>query len=227
MKTEIFLHPFADDFLLSDNILIYGSGFPSQLGNPEYFLSDDELKKYNRLKIPEQAFIQKSCRAMLKILIGKNTADIPGKILLQTNRFGKPFLENSGLWFNVSHTNSAFIIAISRKGRIGIDMEDIHLKWDIKELSDYAFSEDEKRKIHHQEDFLKLWTMKEALLKAIGTGLTSQLPKIDTVDMIRRYELYNETFICPGGQVATVISNVNFERKCYLIETDEVFGTKV
>jgi len=217
MKTEILSFSLTDNILLPDSLIIYGTKFPSGTGNPEDYLSEDEICKYNRLKISEQAVLQKSCRAILKILLGKYTSQKPENIQLKTNRFGKPYLENSGVWFNVSHNGTAFIINISKKGRIGIDMEDGRIKWDLKAMSDYAFSNTEKRNIRHQEDFLRIWTLKEALLKTVGVGLINQLTKIDTPDIIKRYKLYNVTFICPGGEIASVISNVNFEKTCYLI----------
>lgn len=215
MIAKILSFPLADNILLPESLIIYGTKFPSVSGNPEDYLSEIEIYKYNRLRISEQAFLQKSCKAVLKILLGKYTFQKPGSIMLKTNRFGKPYLENSGLWFSVSHTDTAFIISISKKGRIGIDLETMSEKDDVKGLSDFVFSDNEKRNIHNQQDFLKYWTMKEALLKGVGTGLTNQLKKINTEEIICKYKLHVETFDCPGGETASVISNADFERIFY------------
>jgi 4'-phosphopantetheinyl transferase len=203
--------PFPECWDLPDSLIVYGKNLPFKTGKPDFYLSEDEQNKYNRLKKSGQSELQKSCRAVLKILLAEYTHVNPENIRLKVNRFGKPYLENADLWFNVSHTDKTFIIAISKKGRIGIDMEEMSEKWEDMDLSDYVFSDEEKQLVNNQEDFFKMWTMKEALLKAYGTGLTNQLKKINTPEIINKYRLFTHTFNCPGNEIASVVSNRNFE----------------
>ena len=101
------------------------------------------------------------------------------------DEFGKPSLsaavfERSGLLslsFSISHTKNAIAVAIDCQP-IGIDIETTA---SAKRLADAHFlertmSSDERQQIAAAADpaiaFTELWTRKEALVKARGTGLT-------------------------------------------------------
>ena len=117
-------------------------------------------------------------RLFLKKNILSRHLNIPvNDVRLGKKEFGKPFLINShyGLDFNVSHTNDFFVCAISDLGNIGIDAEEIvAINLEIarefccnNELDDLSVGSNQSKLIK----FYKIWTLKEAYLKAIGTGL--------------------------------------------------------
>ncbi len=209
--------PIEANFKLPDSIIVYGRGFPRKPVDLEHLLSVDELEKYNKLKNPIQSDLQKSCRAVLKTLLSTYTGIPVNKIVLKKNRYGKPYLENSGIFFNVSHTDTAFIIYISRKGRTGVDMENVIPTWDFALLSDYAFTYDEKKLINNQRDFFYFWTMKEALLKAVGFGLINRLSETDSLKLISKYQLFAHTFVCPGSEIATIVCKHKEGRACCFV----------
>ena len=78
--------------------------------------------------------------------------------------------------FNLSHTKSYFALAITKDTPIGIDIESINKKTDIMGISKRFFHPEEHEQIlkaKNQEDcFLRIWTQKEALVKAIGSGIS-------------------------------------------------------
>ncbi|WP_299319624.1 4'-phosphopantetheinyl transferase superfamily protein [uncultured Maribacter sp.] len=85
----------------------------------------------------------------------------------------KPFLENSSIQFNISHSNDVIVCAITSVGDIGIDVEkisDINIQ-DFKE----QFSRSEYETILGApkvvEQFYTYWTQKEAVVKSNGSGL--------------------------------------------------------
>ena len=88
---------------------------------------------------------------------------------------GKPFLvEYPDIHFNLSHCRDAAICAISNRP-VGVDIES---KRRISEsLIRYAMNDAEQQQIYAAKEplweFLRLWTMKEALAKLIGTGLSN------------------------------------------------------
>lgn len=95
--------------------------------------------------------------------------------------FGKPYL-NSEVCFSISHTKNAIAVAIDRQ-QIGIDVEAIA---SAKRLADAHFLERTMSAVERQQIaaaadpatvFTELWTRKEALVKARGTGLTG----LDTI----------------------------------------------
>src|SRR5579885_2188447 len=87
---------------------------------------------------------------------------------------GKPFAE--GIEFNLSHARDDVVYAIGRDLPLGIDIEQ---PAQIAELDALLFvcSEREARYVRAHGDsgcsaaFLRLWTRKEAVLKAAGCGL--------------------------------------------------------
>ena len=93
---------------------------------------------------------------------------------------GKPYLEKSPLNFSISHCNNIVICAVS-KMKIGIDIED------IKEVNKFvvkkSLTELELSKLvslnNKEEYFFRIWTLKEALLKVKGFGLSYGMKNIE------------------------------------------------
>ena len=78
--------------------------------------------------------------------------------------------------FNVSHTEDHGLLAFSEKGRIGVDIERRNERYATPGELLKVFSEHEKNRLElashaeRAELFMKLWTLKEAFIKAIGEG---------------------------------------------------------
>ena len=96
------------------------------------------------------------------------------------NEHGKPFLKNYPDWyFNISHCKTAVCCVLSKK-EIGVDIEKVA---SYKEsLADYICNENEYAELQNSEnqaeDFYRLWTMKEAVFKMLGTGITKEIKNI-------------------------------------------------
>lgn len=83
--------------------------------------------------------------------------------------------------FNVSHSEQHALIALSVERRVGVDIEirDADLNW--RALAKVALAGSEEVRIatlraHLQLDaFYDVWTAKEALLKALGIGITREM----------------------------------------------------
>ena len=105
--------------------------------------------------------------------------------------------------FNVSHTNGHGLIALTKNGRVGVDIEHRHVKLDLDGPIKQAFSAPEQRALervepqYKEELFLRIWTAKEALIKATGEGFRTDtasfsIPKIlldGTTDKIKNFYL--------------------------------------
>ena len=111
----------------------------------------------------------------VKIIVGKKLGLSPEKINISYLPNGKPYIENSPLKFNVSHTDKAFAISVS-ENETGVDIEKIrHV--DMK-LCDRFFTESEREYVSAGENpddlkkrFFHVWTRKEAYLKCTGEGI--------------------------------------------------------
>lgn len=113
--------------------------------------------------------------------------DFPISALTYTeDEYGKLHLskiENRESHFSLSHTKCAIAVAIDNRS-VGIDVEAIASARRLEQaFLDRTMNADEQTRIREAADpclaFTELWTRKEALVKAIGTGLNLEtLPNI-------------------------------------------------
>lgn len=205
----------------SDIIVVYGQLQPEMQDWFCTLLTEKELIHYSKLR--NKTALQ--CRAVLRLILAEYCHTLPHEIDIRTTSKGKPFLADNALNFNVSHTNSAYIIALSRSGRVGVDMEQLSGNEDIEAMADYAFSDFEKHQLNaatvKETEFEAIWTLKEALLKAFGVGLTTKLNQINVYEKLTGYQLNHLTFICPQSETGSVVANGNLHS---LIKSSYIYG---
>lgn len=135
-----------------------------------------------RLRLPAAQYACLQTYRMLCELLADDRPDTtPIPPTLPTflyNEYGKPYLPD-GPHFSISHCRHALAVACS-DSPIGIDIESVRpLKTD---LVHHTMSPDEADRIlsspHPAEEFICLWTQKEAVLKLLGTGITSDLRQV-------------------------------------------------
>ncbi len=123
-----------------------------------------------------QAFVR--TRAALRHLLADALVTTPRSIRLAQNSWGKPFAISDALPvdFNVSHSATLSVVALSDGRRIGVDVEQIRPVPDKREIvtevlgADIADTLCNLDGIIQDRAFLKLWTAAEAYVKATGTG---------------------------------------------------------
>jgi 4'-phosphopantetheinyl transferase len=104
-------------------------------------------------------------------------------------RSGKPALGgrlSDCAWrFNLSHSHGLMLVAVARNREIGVDVEKIEPLAGVEELAEQCLTRSELERFRSDaaeqtsERFLHLWTRKEALLKAIGVGLSVEPQSIE------------------------------------------------
>ena len=98
---------------------------------------------------------------------------------------GRPMIKDRGeLDFNVSHSRSLAVCVLSiGEGRVGVDTEPIESSVPNERRDRFAkryFSENERNELEKLgEEFSKIWTRKESLLKRSGIGL-NEVSSTDT-----------------------------------------------
>jgi 4'-phosphopantetheinyl transferase len=139
-------------------------------------LNQRERDKLSTIRHPLTRFHFLRGRTMLRATLarhlGGNASDIP----LTVNAHGKPVLADHSLQFNVTHTEGLLGFVIGTRP-VGIDAERHQPTRDLPGLVYRYFSTAEQKQFaalaaeHQPAAFLRGWTCKEALLKAIGTGM--------------------------------------------------------
>jgi 4'-phosphopantetheinyl transferase len=110
----------------------------------------------------------------------------PGSLVFERNASGKPGLVGAsdsffGLQFNLSHTAGLVSCAVSQSAQVGVDVEAYSLDGGMLEVADHYLCAAEMSQLlslpeaQRPEYFCKLWTLKEAYIKAQGKGLSLSL----------------------------------------------------
>ena len=105
---------------------------------------------------------------------------------ISKTEFGKPYLEQfPQVTFNHSHSHKHYALAYSDTVKqVGIDIEDLDRKVRFEALAQHAFHPDELEhwaELEYSEEFwFRVWTTKEAVLKASGLGIRLSLNELNT-----------------------------------------------
>ena len=98
---------------------------------------------------------------------------------------GKPYAPSlPGLDLNLSHAKNHVLLAFARNQPLGVDLERIDRRLAIEDLARRFFAPEEADALdrvpadERLPAFLRLWTCKEAVLKAIGAGLSFGLERV-------------------------------------------------
>jgi 4'-phosphopantetheinyl transferase len=96
-----------------------------------------------------------------------------------------------GAFVSLARAGDLVAVAATRTGPVGIDIETVDAVA-ASGFDDVAFTETERRRIAlcDEPDLLRatLWTAKEALLKASGTGLRTDPREVDVAEASARIE---------------------------------------
>jgi 4'-phosphopantetheinyl transferase len=157
----------------ADLLYLYGACFA--LLDP---LEQDRALCYHQLKDKQRYIIR---HGILRVLLGLYL-NLPSQdVSFSYHKNKKPYLNNTGktCFFNISQSADVFMIVIGDT-EPGVDIERIDPDFAYGDIASNYFSVDELSYINNAlnptEAFYLLWTRKEALLKACGTGIDNDLP---------------------------------------------------
>jgi 4'-phosphopantetheinyl transferase len=154
-------------------------------------LDENESRKLE--SITENQFKTKYMESVFlkKAILSKYINTPISSIHFGQKKFGKPILisPKNSVDFNVAHSNDFFVCAIADSGLIGVDVEEIK-EIDLQITLEFCCDSELEycsagNVIERRTNFFKLWTLKEAYVKAIGKGLSYPLKDIcfDLKDM--------------------------------------------
>jgi len=158
---------------------------PSSESYPVCFeqLSNTERDRADRFVFTEDRVRFAVTRAILRTLLGQYLGISPESICLTYGPFGKPVLESqpseTGINFSVSHSGDCTLLAFAVGHAVGVDVEDLIINRDVDQLAKLILSDERYRKFRcltetgRKRELLKNWTQREAIDKALGTGVQS------------------------------------------------------
>jgi 4'-phosphopantetheinyl transferase len=158
-------------------------------------ISEEEkqkIEKLYRLKDKQASLLGK---LLLYKLFGGNLASRDKLFGLTYSANGKPLMEGKDVSFNISHSGDYVVCAMTGQEQIGVDIEKIEeINLDgfscILSLNEFNYIKKSQRKNY---EFFKIWTSKEAILKAKGLGIQRDMTGFEILHngvWIFRHELF-------------------------------------
>ena len=165
---------------------------PGEVADLSRFLSDDERERAGRFR-PVAARSRDEfivCRAILRLLLGECFGLDPRRVCFSVTARGKPRLagpDPAPLRFNVSHSHGMALFAVTGHCEVGVDLERVRVRpdADLLGMAERYFAPREAAVLRaldageRVETFFRLWTRKEAYLKAHGLGISYGLERVE------------------------------------------------
>lgn len=140
-------------------------------------LSANEQQKALRYRLHADRVRAVATRAALRRLLARQLSCPPTAVAITQTPLGKPVLVGShDIGFNVSHSGCHALIALCRAGAVGIDIEHRTDTVDVASLASLVLTRMERDETGEPNlGFFDRWVVKEAVLKALGLGITDYL----------------------------------------------------
>jgi 4'-phosphopantetheinyl transferase len=151
----------------------------------EAMLEPHERERAERFAFPWLRTRYTVAHAALRTIAARRLGTEPTALRWSTSRFGKPCLPGTGLELNLSHAGDWGLVALGDRDPLGVDLEAIVPERASPEMIRAVTSPAERAAFaalparEHAAAFFRLWVRKEAVIKALGTGLSRPLDTID------------------------------------------------
>jgi len=145
-------------------------------------ISPEETQKAAGFKKPGDTRRYILRHGIVRVILGQYIHEDPEEIRFVKAKSGKPDLDSGGKFpdvrFSLSHTDEMVCLGITRNYEIGLDIVKTNPRTPFSEIEQYLFTPGERRWIERtileqrSLQFFRIWSLKEALLKATGSDVT-------------------------------------------------------
>lgn len=152
-----------------------------QLDEARTWFSAEERARHDRLSMADDRRSFAAAHGLLRQVLATTVGGSPAQLMFGRDGHGKPFLvpdvARPTVPFSLSHCRDVVACVIAPAGRVGIDVEPIRPSLDSAAFAQRFFSPAEAAWIAAMPSFDRgsgvcaVWTLKEALSKALGYGL--------------------------------------------------------
>jgi 4'-phosphopantetheinyl transferase len=140
-------------------------------------LSADEQARAARLLMPDARRRFVASRARLREILAQITGIDAAALTFGTGEHGKPYLSgvDDAPQFNLAHSGDLALVAVSDRP-VGVDLEQVRPLANMAQMADMSFTDEERAVLWSLDEaartaaFFRLWTRKEAVMKAHGAG---------------------------------------------------------
>ena len=158
------------------------------------YLSGEESARVREYHSREAAERYVVTRSLVRAVLGDRLGVAPSKVRVSRTGAGKPVVAED-VHFNLSHSGDLILLALTDDRAVGVDVERRREVAKVPALAKRWFTESERRHFDHlravggsdSDAFLRVWSLKEAHLKALGVGIsgaaTAQLHVVDAVPL--------------------------------------------
>jgi 4'-phosphopantetheinyl transferase len=159
-------------------------GAEPQIEGLRRILDESERERADRFRIAaaRRRFI--GARAFLRSILGRAVGVDPENIAFSYGRYGKPLLAGGGPCFNATDSGDVVVVALA-SDEIGVDVEIVRPLNRLERLARRICTRleiealEKMSQADRNDALLRLWTCKEAGLKAIGAGLSGGMRNVE------------------------------------------------
>ena len=147
-------------------------------------LSPDEYRHWHEIRQPGRQREYLLGRILLRRLLAERLGCPPDTLVFRTGEHGKPTLVSHDWQFNLSHSGDWLVLALCQQGPLGVDVEMGLRQRPVLPLAQRFYAPDEYQWLctlpsrEQASAFYRLWSRKEAVLKAHGGGIAAGLDKV-------------------------------------------------
>lgn len=158
-------------------------GPPATVATLSRVLSGRETERAGRCRFEADHRRYVIAHGALRVILAGYLDVPPEELRLERGRHGKPRLADSpDLRFNLSHSGELALVAVTRDAEVGVDVDRPRPGLPVEPFAERFFPAPDARFVaaaavpaERAERFLRLWTRKEAVVKAAGARLTQGL----------------------------------------------------
>lgn len=146
-------------------------------------MSNEERERAKKFIRGREEYI--ASRWLLRKVVGQYLHQPPASLVFCRRTKGKPYLTDDPLRFNLSHSGYWALLAVALDIEVGVDIEQVRSSRDLFGIAENYYHPDEFARLKQQpaseqtQFFYQLWTLKEALLKGIGVGISAGMENLN------------------------------------------------
>jgi phosphopantetheinyl transferase len=176
-------------------------------------LSDEDQSRLGKIHSNDARAVFYSSRVYLKNILA-GYVNLPLEQLhFSKHPSGKPFIKNTAVEFNLSHSGQMILLAVTQSDAVGIDVEKNRAVKNWRKIAEKVFSKSQLNELQNSkkpaEAFCRIWTEFESIQKMTGNGVFGTKP---SADRITHYHFIPESnyLACVAYKKNAEVSKIRF-----------------